>query len=248
MSYQVELQEDDVSKMIIASAHIGVRSYEKHMQGYIFARQQDGSYIFNIDKTFQKLQLAARIIATIKNPEDIVVLGAREEAFRGINKFCKYTGAFPIAGRFMPGTFTNRQSPTFREPQLIIVNDPAVDHQAVLESSYANIPVIAFCNTNSKLNYIDVAIPCNNKGKRSIGLMYWMLCREVMRMKGAIKRDDAWVLPDTFIQLTEEDIKKMEEEEEEVPEEEEDKPKPRNISKKEKKAAEFEESDPFAEE
>ncbi|CAL6112340.1 Ribosomal_protein SA [Hexamita inflata] len=237
MSY-TQLTQEDVTKLIIANAHIGHRGMEKSMQYYVFGRQKDGVYIFNIEKTFAKLQLAARLIATIKNPQDIVVIGAREESARAINKYCRHTGSFGIVGRYMPGTFTNRQAPTFREPQLIIVNDPSVDHQALLESAYANIPVVAFCNSDSKLTYVDIAIPCNNKGKRSVGLMYWMLCREVLRMKGAIKREDAWEMADTFIQLTEEDIKKMENgEEEEV----EKKPEVKKQAK-----ADFEDSDPFA--
>ena len=134
------------------------------------------------------------------------------------------------------------------EPKLIIVNDPVIDHQAIMESSYANIPVIAFCNSDTKLNFVDVAIPCNNKGKKSAGLMMWFLCREILRMRGTIPRESEWdQLADTFIQLSEEDIKKMEAPEEDgeaepAVVEEVEKKKPVNV----KKQKIIDDDDPFA--
>ena len=98
---------------------------------------------------------------------------------RAVLKFAHHTGATPIAGRFTPGAFTNQIQKAFREPRLLVVTDPQFDHQSITEASYVNIPVIALCNTDSPSRFVDVAIPCNNRGVQAIGTMWWMLAREV---------------------------------------------------------------------
>ncbi|KZT29095.1 ribosomal protein S2 [Neolentinus lepideus HHB14362 ss-1] len=207
--------EEDIQMLIAAQCHIGTKNCDKQMESYVWKRRPDGIHILNIGKTWEKIVFAARIIAAIENPNDIVVISARPYGHRAVLKFAANTGAQAIAGRFTPGSFTNYITRSFKEPRLIIVTDPRVDHQAIREASYVNIPVIAFCDTDAPLKFVDVAIPTNNKARHSIGLVWWMLAREVLRLRGTIPRTaDGWnVMVDMFFYRDPEEVEKQQQEE-----------------------------------
>ncbi|KAL1565273.1 40S ribosomal protein SA-like [Salvia divinorum] len=207
-------KEADIRMMLGSEVHLGTKNCNFQMERYVFKRRNDGIFIINVGKTWEKLMMAARVIVAIENPQDIIVQSARPYGQRAVLKFAQYTGAQAIAGRHTPGTFTNQLQTSFSEPRLLILTDPRTDHQPIKEAALYNIPTIAFCDTDSPMRYVDIGIPANNKGKHSIGCLFWLLARMVLQMRSVIAPGHKWeIMVDLFFYREPEEAKEEEQEE-----------------------------------
>jgi len=214
----LSMTEEDVRRMLACSVHIGTVNSSPTMERYIWKKNEEGVNIIDLRKTWEKLVLAARVIVAMNNPQDVCAValttGQTKQqplAQRAVLKFSQMTGARHIAGRYTPGTFTNRIQSNFFEHRLLVVSDPVKDFQPILESSYVNMPVIAMADIDCPTRHIDIVIPCNTKSKYSVALCWWMLTREVLRLRGEIKRDVEWnVLVDLYLFREPEEQEKLE--------------------------------------
>lgn len=176
-------------KYLESGAHIGTRLKHGSMKQYIYKAREDGLHVLDLKRLDEHLRLAAKLVS--KYPaEKVYVVGNKDNARGPITRFCAVTGCSPLVGRFTPGRFTNPARTDFCEPELVIVTDPAVDKQAIQEAFSIRIPIIAFCDTNNSTKYLDLVIPTNNKGRKSLALMYYLLAREVAKNTGKIATDE----------------------------------------------------------
>ncbi len=163
--------------------HIGTKFRTKYMSNFIYKTRPDGLVVLNIQEIDKRIKLAANLISQYK-PEDILVVCRRENGWKPVSLFAKYTGIKVFAGRYPPGVLTNPNLKTFMESKLMIIVDPWVDKNAIKDAIKVGIPVIALCDTYNESNNIDLVVPCNNKGKKSIGLIFWIFAREYLNTQG----------------------------------------------------------------
>jgi small subunit ribosomal protein S2 len=178
---------------LTSGVHIGTQQKSADMRRFIFKVRNDGLYVLDIKSTDERVRTAANFLAGIE-PERVLVVCQRQYGQKPAREFAKNIGAKSMVGRFVPGTLTNPLLPTFFEPDVIVVTDPSADQQALREAVNIGIPVVALCDANNDLKYVDLAIPANNKGRRSLALVFWLLTREVLRSKKVITRDDEFNL------------------------------------------------------
>lgn len=180
---------NNLEKMILSTGiRVGTPIKTKFMNSFITRANPEGLYILDISKTLARIDVAAKFIGRT-NISNVAVTSAREYGKTPIEKFCELTGARGIFGRFMPGTFTNPSLPKYLEPEIVIVTDPQADEQAVLEATRAGVPVIALSNSDNITSKVDLVIPSNNRGRKALATVYWLLTKEVLKKQGKIKSD-----------------------------------------------------------
>ncbi len=179
MSQQTE-HEDTKKKILSTGIRVGTEVKTKFMLPYITQASSEGLYRLDLDITLDRIQTAARFIKKF-DIKKVIVYSGRSYATTPIEKFCELTGAEKMLGRFMPGTLTNPSLPYYSEPHLMIVSDPQVDTQAITEATNAGIPVIGIANTDNVTSELDLIIPANNRGRKALATIYWLLAREILQ-------------------------------------------------------------------
>lgn len=184
----MEEQLTTLDNYLAAGIHIGTQQKNADMKPYIYKVRDDGLYVLDVKKTDTKIREAAKFLSMFE-PEKILVVSRRQYGQKPIEDFAKLTGVTAIAGRFIPGTLTNPNLRYFMEPEVVVVTDPRGDGQALQEGSKIGIPVVALCDTDNSIAGVDILIPTNNKGKKALAVVYWLLTRETLRERGQLTDD-----------------------------------------------------------
>ncbi len=179
----------DQNLYLEAGIHIGTKIKTPGMKQFIYKVREDGLYLLDLNTIDSRIKLAAKMLAKYE-PKDIVVTASRIYAISAATKFAEATKTKIMSGRVMPGIFTNPNRSDYMEPSAVLVSDTRNERQAVKEASNTNIPIIALCDTDNWIKFIDLVIPCNNKGRRSLALVYYILAREFLKEKGLIKSNE----------------------------------------------------------
>lgn len=174
---------------LTSGVHIGTQQKSADMKEFIFKVRSDGLYVLDVKKTDERIRIAAKFLARF-DPQRILVVSARQYGQKPAKVFAKTIGAMVVAGRFVPGSLTNPILPKFVEPEVLFVTDPAADEQALMEALNTGIPVVGICDANNETKYVDLVIPSNNKGRRALATVYWLLTREVLKARGQIASDE----------------------------------------------------------
>ena len=196
-----ETEKTEVEELLLprdailsAGIHIGTRIKTKNMEPFIYRVRPDGLFVLDIKKTDERIRVAAKFLSRFE-PSKIAVVASRLYGHQPVRKFCELTGAIPIVGRFVPGSLSNPLYPGRIEPEVIVVTDPRADSQAVAEAARVGIPVVALCSTDNDFDGIDLVIPTNNKGRKALATIYWLLARQVLRERGELGPDEDLNVP-----------------------------------------------------
>jgi small subunit ribosomal protein S2 len=172
-----------------SGAHIGTRQKTADIKDFIYKVRNDGLYIIDVKKTDERIKTASKFLVKY-DPSNVLIVSVRQYGQKPIKKLSEHTGIQVLDGRFRPGTLTNPNAKGFLEPELLIVTDPLADAQALHEAENIGIPVVGLCDTNNETKYLDLVIPTNNKGRRALALVYWLLTRAILKEQGKIKSYD----------------------------------------------------------
>ena len=192
--------------MLSAGIHIGTRIKTLDMAPFIYRVRPDGLFVLDVKKTDERIRVAAKFLSRFDH-DKIAVAASRLYAQEPVKKFCEVTGALPITGRFIPGQLSNPLYAKRIEPEVIVVSDPRADGQAVKEASNVGIPIVALCSTDNEFAGVDLVIPTNNKGRRALAVVFWLLARQILRERGelAADKDPAFTIEDFEAKITREE-------------------------------------------
>jgi small subunit ribosomal protein S2 len=174
--------------LLSAGIHIGTRMKTGDMEQFIYRVRADGLFVLDVKKTDDRIRVAGKFLARFE-PGKIAAAAARLYAQEPVSKFCAVTGATPVVGRFIPGLLSNPLYPNRIEPEVLVVSDPRADIQAVKEAASVGIPVVALCSTDNEFSGVDLVIPTNNKGRRALAVIYWLLAKQTLRERGELSMD-----------------------------------------------------------
>jgi len=191
----------DTNEYLKSGIHIGTKFRTKYMANFIYKTRPDGLSVLNLKKIDERIRMAANMLSAYE-PQDIIIISRRENGWKGLKLLNKLTGIQIIPGRYPPGIFTNPNLETFTQPKIVFVCDPWPDKNAVEDAAKVGIPLIALCDTNNQSNKIDLVIPCNNKGKKSVGIVFYLIAREYLRKRGVLKSEET--IKETIDDFTEE--------------------------------------------
>lgn len=182
---EIELTEPliPVEEYLAAGVHIGTQQKSKDMKKFIYRVRGDGLYILDIQATDERIKTAAKFLSQY-DPAKILVVTSRQYGQHPARKFAETIGGMAVVGRFIPGMLTNQRLNKYIEPDVVIVTDPIGDHQAITEAVQTGIPIVALCDTNNMTKYVDVVVPTNNKGRKALSMIYYLLTREILRQRG----------------------------------------------------------------
>lgn len=178
---------------LTSGVHIGTQQKSIDMRQFIYKVRTDGLYVLDIEQTNKRINFAAKFLARFE-PENILAVSARQYGQKPVTTFAKQLGVHVFPGRFVPGTLTNPNLPEYLEPNVIMVTDPTADVQALKEAVSIGIPVVALCDANNETRDVDLIIPANNKGRRSLAVIYWLLTREILKEREIIKNNKEYTL------------------------------------------------------
>lgn len=189
MSEETENLLIDSNEYLKSGIHIGTKFKTKYMANFIYKTRPDGLSVLNLKKIDERLKIAANLLANYE-PKDIIIVSRRENGWKALKKLHELTGIRVITGRYPPGILTNLNLKTFSQPKIMFVCDPWPDKNAVEDAARIGIPTIALCDTNNQSNNLDLVVPCNNKGKKSVGLAFFLITREFLKKKGVISSNE----------------------------------------------------------
>jgi len=180
--------------MLSAGIHIGTRMKTQDMAPFIYRVRPDGLFVLDVQKTDERIRVAAKFLARFE-PSKIAVAASRLYAHEPVRQFSRLVGAKSVIGRFIPGLLSNPLYPNRIDPEIIVVSDPRADAQAVKEASRVGIPIIALCSTDNEFAGVDLVIPTNNKGRRALAVIFWLLARQILRERGELSMDKDPTVP-----------------------------------------------------